>query len=81
MTYERRLVLARLATFTGARLHALCFHEVAAHRLYLGTGMVAIMGDLVGAFPKTWRELVVVLARLEAGVRGSRLVLLKDSLR
>ena len=43
--------------------------------------MVAIMGDLVGAFPKTWRELVVVLVRLEAGVRGSRLVLLKEFLR
>ena len=39
------------------------------------------MGDLVGAFPKTWRELVVVLVRLEAGVRGSRLVLLKEFLR
>ena len=43
--------------------------------------MLARMGDLVGAFPKTWRELVVLLARLEAQVMGSRLLLLKEFLR
>ena len=43
--------------------------------------MVALMGDLVGAFPKTWRELVVVLAKLEAQVSGPRLVLLAAFLR
>ena len=61
--------------------HALCFHEVAASRLHMGVGLMALLGDLVGAFPKTWRELVVVLACLEAHVQGTRLVLLKDFLR
>ena len=40
--------------------------------------MVALMGDLRGAFPKTWRALVIVLAKLEAQVMGSRLVLLQQ---
>lgn len=43
--------------------------------------MVAFLGDLVGAFPKTWRELVVVIAGFEAQVKGSRLILLKEFLR
>ena len=52
--------------------HALCFHEVAAFRLHLGVGMIALMGDLVGAFPRAWREMIIVLARLEANVCGSK---------
>ena len=61
--------------------HALVFHEVAAFRLHMGVGMVALMGDLVGAFPKSWRELILVLAALEAQVSGSRLVLLQEFLK
>ena len=61
--------------------HALTFHEVAASRLQAGMGMVALLGDLVGAFPKSWRELIVVIANLEAQVTGSRIVLLKEFLR
>ena len=61
--------------------HALAFHEVAAARLHMGVGLVALLGDLVGAFPKTWRELVVIIACLEANVTGSRLMLLKAFLR
>ena len=53
---------------------ALIFHEVAANRMELGLGLVAFFGDLVGAFPKAWRELLVVLTSLEAHVTGSRLV-------
>ena len=48
--------------------HALAFHELAACRLGCGVGMLALMGDLVGAFPKTWRALVLVLASVSAGV-------------
>ena len=33
---------------------ALIFHELAANRLHLGVGLVALFGDLVGAFPKAW---------------------------
>ena len=61
--------------------HALAFHEVAASRLWLGVGMVALLGDLVGAFPKAWRELIVVLAKVEAGINGSLLVLLREFLK
>ena len=61
--------------------HALVFHEVAASRLHWGCGLVALMGDLVGAFPKPWRDLVVVVACLEEQVVGSKLVLLKEFLR
>ena len=53
----------------------------AAARIELGVGMVALMGDLVGAFPKSWRELLIVLAALAAHVVGSQLVLLKEFLR
>jgi len=61
--------------------HALTFHEVAAFRKSLGVGMVALMGDLVDAFPKAWRELIVTLAKLEAQVQGSRLLLLREFLK
>jgi hypothetical protein len=61
--------------------HALTFHEVAAARVYLGVGLVALFGDLVSAFPKAWRELLLVLAALHAQVTGSRLVLLREFLR
>ena len=57
--------------------HALVFHEIAACRIALGTGMVALFGDLIGAFPKSWRELVLVLAAVSGSVVGSNLVLLK----
>ena len=60
---------------------ALVFHEIAAARVELGVGMVTLMGDLVGAFPKSWRELLIVLAALAAHVVGSQLVLLKEFLR
>ena len=61
--------------------HALVLHEVAASRLHAGMGMVAFLGDLVGAFPKAWRELLVVVAHLEAHVTGSRIMLMKEFLR
>ena len=61
--------------------NALIFHELAASRLACNVGMVALMGDLVGAFPKTWRSLVIVLAAVAAGVQGTELVLLREFLR
>ena len=78
VTYIRR-ALARYQTgyMHRCEYHAFVFHEVAAFRLHMGVGMVALMGDLVGAFPKSWRELNLVLAALEAQVKGSRLVLLQ----
>ena len=61
--------------------HALAFHELAACRLGCGLSMLALMGDLVGAFPKTWRALVLVLASVSAGIQGTELVLLREFLR
>ena len=61
--------------------HALAFHELAACRLGCGCGLWALMGDLVGAFPKTWRALVLVLASVSAGIQGTELVLLREFLR
>jgi hypothetical protein len=61
--------------------HALCFHEVAAFCIWAGPGMLALLGDLVGAFPKAWRELIIVLANKEAKIQGSRLVLMRELLR
>ena len=61
--------------------HALTFHEVAAARVHSGTGLVALFGDLVGAFPKAWRELILVLAAVSGSVVGSKLILLREFFR
>ena len=42
--------------------HALVFHELAAGRLACGLPIIALLGDLVSAFPKSWRALIMVLA-------------------
>ena len=54
---------------------------MAAARLHSGVGMVALFGDLVGAFPRSWRELLMVLAAASANVVGSKLILLRELLR
>ena len=66
---------------TSAQYHALVLHEVATSRLHAGMGMVALLGDLVGAFPKAWRKLLIVFANLEAHVTGSRTMVMKEFLR
>ena len=56
--------------------HLLTLLEIAADRIARGLTLLVLLGDLIGAFPKVWRALLVILAarpgQLGASSRYSR---------
>ena len=51
--------------------HLLTLLEIAADRIARGLALLVLLGDLIGAFPKVWRALLVTLAARPGQLGGS----------
>ena len=51
--------------------HLLTLLDIAADRVARGLALLVLLGDLMGAFPKVWRALLVTLAARPGQLGGS----------